>query len=476
MGYAENFIQAFQIGTQIRQNQERQAHEAERLKLEKEAHRQRIRQLDMGEKLQAWELKNKQYDMMSGQPASSYQQAVPGQEMTNLGGFPENGVPGGAPITGDTGNNIPSPIAGPSVGPESLIQRVFQRPSVQYPGIEELGQEGFSRPVETLEEQLMKLRATAAARSTTGYQSIRGRDAQGNPVFGRFSPAEGTITNEQGQPIPGLQPYEAVPSAGVDLNRAAQAAGFRTFMQVPDELKAQVQDLAMEMTQGLSYSRRLGTGQGALDSPVTPQVSQSTQLPVGAAGSDFTGQTVPTEAQNQMRRTGEVLMGDLKRLTEGGLLDILPRQAETVGGMLPGAVYQYRKRTGDGRVKAAQLESVVQGMVNDLARYKGQRGAQTEGDVERAYQSLVSLQTSLTDALTGGGDTYESALARIQQAEAGLKIVAGTITPAPVARPATTPGTRSASPATPPPAGATGPTGITIGPDGKLYRNGKPIG
>ena len=459
MGYAENFIQAFQIGTQIRQRQEQAQAEAEERKLQREMLQHRIRQMGIEEKLSQRKLQQENWEMLSGQPRSNY------ETEQSMGEFQ------GPPVPDDLG------IPGQEMyGSMNTSQRIFNRPNVDIAGVEELGVPGIQRPVETLEEQLLKMRAQAAARSGAGFQSIRGRDAQGNPVFGRFSPAEGTITNEQGQPIPGLRPYESVPSAGVDLNRAAQAAGFPTFMQVPDELKAQVQDLAMEMTQGLSYSRRLGTGQGALDSPITPQVSQSTQLPVGAAGSEFTGQVVPTEAQNQMRRTGEVLMGDLKRLTEGGLLDILPRQDEQIGGLLPGAVYQYRKRSGEGRVKAAQLESVVQGMVNDLARYKGQRGAQTEGDVERAYQSLVQLQTSLTDAFTGGGDTYESALARINEARKGLEIVASTVTPQPVAQPATVPGRRSASPATPPPAGATGPTGITIGPDGKLYRNGKPIG
>lgn len=440
MGYAENFIQAFQLGTQIRQRQEQFQQQQEQFKLEKEIHQQRIRQMGIDEKLAKRKLDQETWEMLSGQPKSSYEQPT---ETSNLGGFPRNAIPGGAPISDLLTDPWGDTVAGyegaqtPSVNPADMEMRRFQRPSVNIGGVPELGVQGISRPVETLEEQLLKMRAKAMAGSTAvqRYQSVAGQLPNGTDAFGVFNDMDGTYVDPiSRQPIAGFMPRTTTPSAGVDVERAVQMAGFQRFADVPDDKKAAVYELAQGMAKSFSYNRGMGTGDARLDAPITPTVSQQTGLEVGQPGSAYSGQTVPTAEDRQAGRTGQILLGDLKRLTgdgqNPGLLDVLPREADSIGGILPGAVMRYKRISERPRVAA--LESVVQGMVNDLARYKGQRGAQTEGDVERAYQQLLTLKTNLTDSFLGEGDTYESALERIKQAEAGLKIVASYIPPKPV--------------------------------------------
>jgi hypothetical protein len=191
---------------------------------------------------------------------------------------------------------------------------------------------------------------------------------------------------------------------------------------------------------------------------------------VGTRAPQLQGQTIPTQEQQAAIRTGEVLQTDLQRIlgdgtpANPGLLNVLPSKND-LGGAVPGATLAMRRRSNAYREDIRRLESVVDSMVNDLARYRGQRGAQTEGDVNRAYNALVKLQAGLTDPF--GGDTLESARAAVLEAKAGLERVAAVMPKRPVP---TGPG-QPAAPAAKP-GGGTGlkmdAKGNIIGPDGKI--------
>jgi hypothetical protein len=444
MGFAENFIQAFVQGSQIRQRQEQLAQQAEASKLEREVLQQRIRQLKLEENLKTWDLKDRQHAILSGRPQSSYsQQQAPGESerlgLESLIGGVQTAVPGASPISNQLTDPWGDTVAGyegdqqmPSFPAAGLARQQTVMPQTDYPAIPELGVGGMSRPAESMEEMLFKMRAEAEAKMSgmnmMPFQAIPGQTPTGDDALFSFDKRSGTAT-----PVQGVTPRaQRTPSAGVVLNGAAQLAGYDSFDQVPESERGQVYQLAAQMTQELSRNRRLGTGQGALESPITPTVSAQTGLPVGQPGSASTGQVIKTQEQRQQERTGEILLGDMKVLMgdgqKPGLIDILPSKSEWAG-TAPNATMAIRERSNEYREQVAQLRSVVESMVNDLARYRGQRGAQTEGDVNRAYSALVALQSGLTTALTDpfGGDTRESARARLIQAQDGLKRVAAVL-------------------------------------------------
>lgn len=286
-------------------------------------------------------------------------------------------------------------------------------------------------------------------------QSVPGELPDGTPEFGVFFGSAYRYPEghpKAGEPIPGFRPRTTTGSAslGIYAERAAKMltnpATGRPFLSANEAARAGMMDAvnakAAELQRVDAQERREGTGVGAFNSPTTIPQSQTTGVPVGVTGPQVAGQVVPTQDQNAARRTYETLTGDLARIlgdgtpANPGLLGVLPSKNE-LAGLTPNAVMALRGRVNSYREDIRRLNSVVDSMVNDLARYRGQRGAQTEGDVVRAYNSLVQLQTKLSTAFTDplGGDTRESARAAIEEAKAGLERVARTQTPPVVVNP-----------------------------------------
>ena len=264
----------------------------------------------------------------------------------------------------------------------------------------------------------------------------------------------------------------STPMLGVDREAIAWAAYGKRFLDLDREQAAIVLDKEKEMLQSESQARGTGTAQARFEAPIDIPTAQNAGLPVGTRAADVTGQdVVPLEIKDQ-RRGLEVLKQDLEQVK--GLLSVLPSQNE-LAGAAPGAVLAVRRRMNSHRAQVAQLESIVDGMATQLARIKaGQRGAQTERDADRAYNAVVALQKGFKDPF--GGDTRESAEARITETLAGIeRVLAGLPTGAVPTRPpaqATPPRGRSGGA----PAGAPAPAaGPVWGPDGKLYVNGQPI-
>lgn len=261
----------------------------------------------------------------------------------------------------------------------------------------------------------------------------------------------------------------AVP-AGTEFVQAAIDLKFSSVAEAinagqGEALRKRADEIRRERAQTTAAGTAEGKYQGTrVDIPT----SQSTGIPVGTANPQVESQTVPTMEQQAAGRTAAVLQADMNRLlgdgtaANPGLLNVLPSKT-TMAGLAPGVTLAYLRRSKDFREDVAALESVVNGMVNDLARYKGQRGAQTEGDVERALSSLVQLQAGLADPF--GGDTVESAKRRILEAKAGLDRVAAAMPKMPVVQPKPT-----NTPAAAPTNANTIPGWVMK--DGKLYHNG----
>lgn len=229
------------------------------------------------------------------------------------------------------------------------------------------------------------------------------------------------------------------------------------------------------MLQKEGAARALGTAEGRFQAPADLKTAQETGVTVGTTAAQVAGQEVPTQDVNARRRSLDVLKQDIARVQS--LIEVLPTE-NALGGTAPGAWLAVRKRmnspsnvvdpaTGQPlsyRAAIAQLQSVVDSMVNVLARSRGeQRGTQTERDAERAYSAVVNLQAGLTDPF--GGDTRESAAARLKEAIEGIDRVIAGLPAQPV--PKAGAGAQPAKPGAPP-APAGGSTGFKMDAKGNI--------
>lgn len=281
---------------------------------------------------------------------------------------------------------------------------------------------------------------------------------------------------------------------GVDREAISMAMTGKPFGDNDQATQAAIMDEEKKLLQGEATARSVGTGQGRFQSPLTAKEAQDVGAPVGATSAQLAGQQIPTAPERERRRSLEVLKTDLTRVQQ--LLAVLPSEKDAAG-VAPGGVLAVRRRLNSPsgvsddqgnalsyRSAVAQLESVVDSVVNVLARTRGeQRGTQTERDAERAYNAVVKLQAGLTDPF--GGDTRESAAARLREALDGLDRVMAALPATPVPRtgtqPADAPAARPAAPASPSGRGAgprsgQQPTSGAVMRDGKIYINGQLVG
>lgn len=316
------------------------------------------------------------------------------------------------------------------------------------------------------------------------------RAAKGQPPMTQAETQAFVETIERGQAT-------AARGYGVDREALAQSIYHKSFSELDQPQQQVVIDEEKKMLQGESRARGTGTAEARFNAPVDIPTAQSTGVQVGTTAAQVAGQQVPTQAIAERRRSLQVLQQDLTRVQN--LIDVLPSEKE-LAGVAPGGVTAVRRRLNSDsglkddkgqpmsyRVAYARLIGVVDSMVNVLARVRAeQRGTQTERDAERAYNSVVQLQAGLLDPL--GGDTRESAAARIEEAMDGLNRVLAGLPTTPVPQPTTPAGTTA--PVTPPatpaapnrgrgagprgagPAAAPPATGITMDDQGNIYQNG----
>lgn len=257
-------------------------------------------------------------------------------------------------------------------------------------------------------------------------------------------------------------------SAGTWVNNALASLGYASLDAArADGAMDAVNAKAEELRKAASYASGTGTAQAAYEKPADIPTSMATGVDVGVTAPQLAGQRVLPQATRERAQGLESIKADLQRVlgdgTPGsGLLNVLPTKDEW-GGKVPGATLAFRRRNNEYREQIAALESVVDSMVNVLARTRGeQRGTQTEKDAERAYNAVVNLQAGLRDPL--GGDTRESAAVRIKEALDGIDRVMAIMPKqgVPTAAPAKTPKATT----TPKPKGKVNLTGMVQRPDG----------
>jgi hypothetical protein len=236
---------------------------------------------------------------------------------------------------------------------------------------------------------------------------------------------------------------------------------------------------ANQIAQDTAYATGTGAGDAAFDRRITPVQSTVTGIPIGTRGSALLDQVAPNMAQLERRRSIQNLYQQLLHIGND-LLGVLPRASE-LGGKVPGATIAARRVLPGYREGFAALDAAIDNIVNVMARSVGeQKGAQTEQDAERAYNTIAQLRSNIYNPF--GGDTWESAAARLNETIGHLENVYAGM-PGPVV-----PGSPGNwRPGTPPPApptglGAPGTTPIQgmppeweWGPNGEILHFGEPL-
>lgn len=250
-----------------------------------------------------------------------------------------------------------------------------------------------------------------------------------------------------------------------------ESAAMRLFGQayglLTPEQQQEADTAAKTSIQGTAAARTQGAGEGKMNAPADLSTAQRTGVAVGTTANDVLGQAVPTKEQNEIRTAATQLTEQLNNI-KTNLLTVLPSDKDLIGGLLPGAVLEVRKRDPRYRAQVAQLDSAMQLLVNNVARVvAGAKGAQSEKDAQRAEAAVLSLNQGWTK-----GDTRESAEARINETLKAIETVLATVPGKPVVDKPTTP--VAAKPAAAKPAGTAGAVpgytmknGILHGPDGK---------
>lgn len=298
---------------------------------------------------------------------------------------------------------------------------------------------GMSRPDALAQVRAERLRKTQG----TGVQSVSGEapDPTGkmSPTFGVFdkdpaSPTYGQYLNPSTKaPIPGFRPHSAGANYRYGQNREAISREVygKNFADLAPEEVSDVLKREQTLVKTTATSRTEGSNAAVMTKPIGVSEAQRTNTIVGTTPADYAGQPVASTQEQDQRRGVESVNQQLDHIKT--LLGALPKQTD-LGGLAPGASLALRRRQPSTRAQVAALEAAIDNVVNVLARTVGQqRGAQTEQDATRAYNTVVSMKARLLDPLAG--DTQESAAARIDETQQYLRTVLaalpGTPTPQP---------------------------------------------
>lgn len=265
--------------------------------------------------------------------------------------------------------------------------------------------------------------------------------------------------------------YAANRSMGVNREAIARELYGKAFALLDQSQQAEVIKKETSLIGQQAYSRTASTELAQFNAPIDAATAKATNLPVGTTGPQVAGQTILTDAEQGVQQSLAGLSTTLTDIRDRLIPAALPHTSDITGTLTAGAAYQYRKRVSHTKEVAA-LESTVANTVNTLAKARGQVGAQTEPDIDRAMQALVNTQASLLN-----GDTVETAQQRINESMKILdEVLARLPKQAMPATPAATvpAGGRGPSPArTPvgsrPPRGAGAPGQFTVKVGDKTY-------
>lgn len=281
-------------------------------------------------------------------------------------------------------------------------------------------------PAEARATVLLKMRK-AAGLGAAPFQAVAGETldevtGKYRPTYGTFDKQTGGWKDANGKPLTNFRRSPTGQSSmagrgdtGLIREAIAQKNYGMSLSQLALEQPEALMDVAEQAEQfkqgsagATTTARETAKNESALDKPVDLKTAQATGAPVGAPQRSFVGQQVPT--QESMKTEMELKNARQQMETIIPLLDVLPSQHELIGGLAPGMVLAKRRVTDRARV--AELESAVQNIAAPMQRAKGDTRL-SNADMDRAFDQMVQLKAGLTNPL--GGDTRESALARIRQ-------------------------------------------------------------
>lgn len=276
----------------------------------------------------------------------------------------------------------------------------------------------------------------AAGRAGT-LQSVSGEapDATGRmvPAFGVFDRATGAYTHPTtGEIIAGFRPRVAGQRGyGQDREALALETYGKKFADLEPAEVADVMAKAQALIRTTATNRAEGTNAAIMTKPIGVSEAQRTNTAVGTTPAQYAGQEIASTQEQDRRRSVETVRTQLDHIST--LLGALPKSTD-LAGLAPGAALAIRRRAPGTRAQIAQLESAVDNIIATLSRtVQENRGAQTENDATRAYNTVVALKGRLLDPLAG--DTQESAAARIAETKAALDQVLSRLPGTPSPRP-----------------------------------------
>ena len=342
-------------------------------------------------------------------------------------------------------------------------------------------QEAYRKAAELLERDLVGSGANP-------YISIRGEYT--DPVTKQlvrgpisFDKATNRYLLPNGQPAPPDLRLVTTGRLSQSVETAAKEFGYPSATAVPQGVFPAILQRAQEIDADVTQNRTEAVAAGKVEGPLSPEYTSQHGLPLGTEGRQIINQTVPTPEQRQRR----VAISGIKTIVEQ-IRTAVPRalvSEQEIAGLAPNVANTIMAGT-TRRKEFADLQTNVESVVNTLARaIQEQRGAQTEQDAVRAYNTLVAFQNTIKGMLTDpfGGDTIESADRRLAITLAFLELSLSRIPPEPVvqAKPGAGGGSPSAAaaPQTPGAGGTPAPAaipqkGFYKDPvTGKRYLNGK---
>jgi hypothetical protein len=301
--------------------------------------------------------------------------------------------------------------------------------------------------------EIVKQRMVRTARGASGFQSIAGEMPDGTPAFGVFDRAAGGYRDpETGAMLRGFRPRTTTGSIsmGADREAIARSQFGLPFARLSREQQQAVMIAEQTRAQEMSYQRGVGTGRARteteLSMPIGPTAAKIYNVAPTTPLRDLAGtMTLDDTQKDRVYALGQM---DLSIADIDALLpQVFPVVEPGVKGAIQTALSLGMQKLGRDADFAA-LDAAINASLAQIAQLTGQPGSRlSDRDIEIARGMLASLEPSFF-----GGDTLETARARLNVVKQLLAKARSTIPTSPqgnLGTPPPTPGRTTPSAATP---------------------------
>lgn len=286
--------------------------------------------------------------------------------------------------------------------------------------------------------EIVKAKMIRTSRGGAAFQSIAGEMPDGTPAYGVFNRAIGGYTDpDTGQPLRGFRPRTTTGSVsfGADREAISRATFGVPFTRLTQEQQQIVMQRANDLAETESYRRGVGTGRARTETELN--------MPIGPSAAKLYG-VAPTTRLSELG--GTVTLSDEQRdrvyalsqmdLAIADIETLLPQvfpavEAGAVGAIKTALSLGVQKFGRDPDLAA--LNAAINASLAQVAQMTGQPGSRlSDRDIEIAREMLVNTQPGLF-----GGDTLQTARARIQIVKGLMEKARSSIptSPSPAARP-----------------------------------------